>query len=834
MRLISPHYRWLLALVIFTISFACVAPGVALAADPAFPVGVRQQIAAAKRQMVYNPREAQESAKAAERFAKSMPGDSEEKNFTLATAQWLRAEAYLRTNAESKARPFIESALKRIANIDRPLKLRGDLLLSLVFLEMDNNEPAKALASAHEAFRIFQQVDDRRSQAKALQMIAMLYEYANDNQQAAKYYRQAGDVYHGDALIDLTQQNNLGNVLLQLEQYDGAIEQYRKALGNAKKIESAVMQVRVLGNLARAQVEADRYDEAERTLNKGLSLTDQPETRLYRWVLVVTEARIAFARKNITKAKRLISSAFQHIDPNDASAEYRDAHHIAYQIYAATGDSHLALQHLEMLKRITDKATKVASSTNAALAAARFDYKNQELRIAKLKAEELRRNVEYERAQARFQRILFISIGGATLILIGMLSFGLVTIRRSRNEVRAANTNLAASNVALERALAAKTEFLATTSHEIRTPLNGILGMTQVMLRDASLPETVRERLGVVHGAGTTMRSLVDDILDVAKMETGNMTVEQVPMNLAETLREVSRMWEEQARGRGLGFDLDLDGAPQWIESDPSRLRQVIFNLLSNALKFTQEGSVGLRAWAEQGEDGERLKIAVSDSGIGIPEEKQAEIFESFKQVDAGTTRQYGGTGLGLSICRNLSMALGGDISVESVPGEGAVFTIDLPLVRVAAPAGATQQRGEPTEDAGLLILDRNPIARSMLKALLEPRAGAVDFAGTAAEACEAVAAHNYACVLIDEATVSQDENGAFAALSDIADAAQKKSSVVAVLWKSPDAATRAAIESSGIKHLIEKPIAGAALAQRLFGGNDESQDNPPLVSRAA
>nr|WP_243852878.1 ATP-binding protein [Sphingomonas naasensis] len=457
--------------------------------------------------------------------------------------------------------------------------------------------------------------------------------------------------------------------------------------------------------------------------------------------------------------------------------------------------------------------------------AARFNYAEQQTRIQTLKAEEARRT-------AAFQRTLFISIGGATLVIIALLSFGLVTIRRSRNQVRAANVVLADTNVALEKALKAKTEFLATTSHEIRTPLNGILGMTQVMLADPKLEPETRDRIGIVHGAGVTMRSLVDDILDVAKMETGNLTVDAAPLDLGATLREVTRLWEEQARAKGLGFRLELSHAPGWIVSDAGRLRQIVFNLLSNAIKFTARGGVSLRAVAEGVGDARRLRLVVSDTGIGIPAEKFEEIFESFRQVDAGTTRQFGGTGLGLTICRNLARALGGEISVESIEGEGAVFTVELPLIDAEAPAEAAPNGAS---GAAMLIVDRNPIARSMLRTLLEPKASSLRFAGGAEEALALIAEAPVTHLLVDEATLKAGEGEPVETLQTLVVASE--AAVSAVLWMKPDEATLSQLRTTGVGHIIEKPVSGAALVQ-VFVTPAEENSRPagsePLESEAA
>ena len=440
------------------------------------------------------------------------------------------------------------------------------------------------------------------------------------------------------------------------------------------------------------------------------------------------------------------------------------------------------------------------------------------MKIEKLKRAELQRNIDNAKQRAAMQQQIFIGLAVATLIIVALLVFGLITIRRSRNEVRAANVDLGQTNAALGKALAAKTEFLATTSHEIRTPLNGILGMTQVMLADPTLSAALRDRIGVVHGAGITMRALVDDILDVAKMETGNLTIECVPFDLKATLRDVSRMWEEQARARGLAFTLDLETCPDMIAGDPARIRQIAFNLLSNALKFTDSGGVTVRAFATDA----TLSLSVADTGLGIPADKLDIIFESFRQVDAGTTRKYGGTGLGLAICRNLAQAMDGDVKVTSTLDHGTIFTLELPLLLAAAPAIVASDA--PAGRGALLIVDRNPISRALLRAVLESRAGTVLFASSADDAVAQIARGGIAWVLIDDATVNEvdDLDATLTALgaSDV---------FSALLWAAPDADDRARFAAAGIDQVIAKPIAGAALAAILFDVPDCGQ---PVLNR--
>lgn len=776
----------------------------------------------AKAAMMAEPGEALKLAREAERSAGAI-ADPRAKAITTATALWLQSEALIRSRDAASAAPRIARALRLISAHPEPSKLRGDLLLARAGVQQEQLRPAEALASLQEAFNIFGAVGEKRSQSIALQTIANLYTEANDFSSADKYFRQAADVYEGDPRLSLFLYNNRGNVLLRLEKPAEAVAQYRRALATARSLDSATLLPPILINLARALNHDKKIDEAEAAIAEARRLIEEGASPNSEPLLLAVSAQLAYDRRDLDRAKNLIERSFAGVDLATTPIAMRDAHLIAYDIYSARGESRMALTHLERVRKLGDEAAQLATSTNIALMAARFDYANQELRIANLKAEEARR-------EAAFQRTLLFGVGGATLIIITLLSIGLFTIRRSRNQVRAANTELNQTNVALEKALKAKTEFLATTSHEIRTPLNGILGMTQIMLRDASIPAQTRDRLGIVHGAGMTMRALVDDILDVAKMETGNLTVDLAATDLHAMLRDVTRMWEEQARGKGLDFKLELENAPLWIETDAGRMRQMLFNLLSNALKFTEKGIVAVKAETV----GDRLRIAVSDSGIGIPAEKHEEIFESFRQVDAGTTRKFGGTGLGLAIVRNLARALDGDVSVASVEGEGTVFTVDLPLVEAAAPDGrvAADGAGEP-----VVVLDRNPIARGMLRTLLEPNFATVQFAATPEEALGMLPGTGPALLLAEEATLKAAGEDAVAILSDLSRAAKEKGARIAVLWAKPDEPMLAALAEAGAGTIVAKPVAGAALVEALVAGRQENCAASPatrLVSHAA
>ena len=674
-------------------------------------------------------------------------------------------------------------------------------------------QPALAFGDYQEAHRIFQAIGDTRDQALVLLCISALYGDANDYAAALKYLDQAMAADRGDQNLLLSIYNNRASNLQELGRYPDAEQGYRKALAVARHMNSPLLQARILGNVARVRLKVGDVAGAEQLVREALALAKGDDAAPSRLQLAGIAAQAAYQRHDYPRAAALIARRFAGVDLNTTTIAFREAHQTAYKTYRALGDAPLAVAHLVALKRLDDHATQLATSANTALAAARFDFDNQKLRLATLERDDANRRAQFERQRAQTERLIFLGLSIATAIIIALLAIWLATVRRSRNTVKAAADDLAVTNAALGKALAAKTEFLATTSHEIRTPLNGILGMTQVMLADAALAPDTRERIGVVHGAGVTMRALVDDILDVAKMETGNLTVERVPFDLSTTLAEAAKLWAEQARGKGVGFALHLADCPDWIEGDPARVRQIAFNLLSNALKFTAQGEVSLRVTS----DAAHYRIAVSDTGIGIPADKIDDIFESFKQADAGTTRQFGGTGLGLSICRNLATAMEGVIEVASVPGTGSTFTVVLPLVPVSRTIEVVDDAGAPVEcEGGVVIVDANPISRAMVRTLVAARCGEVETFASLAEAAAAIGERTR--VLVDQSAVTDDD-----ALTDIARAASGR---VVLLWRGD---VPAEIDR-GIR-VIAKPVAGPALLDQLF---DDATEHSSLVQCAA
>jgi len=235
-------------------------------------------------------------------------------------------------------------------------------------------------------------------------------------------------------------------------------------------------------------------------------------------------------------------------------------------------------------------------------------------------------------------------------------------------------------------------------SHELRTPLNGILGFADLIRADAPNDE-VREYADTIFESGQHLLSLVNDVLDIAKIESGHMTLESQPFPFPALLDEMARLHGVTARQKGLELATDFAGdLPDTLVGDRTRLRQVINNLLNNAVKFTRQGQVTLLARREE----EHLLIGVRDTGPGIPLEAQAQVFERFRQASAFTSREHGGTGLGLALVKEMVALMGGSVRLESEPGQGAYFEFRIPLASQTGPAGnAGISRAALSEETG-------------------------------------------------------------------------------------------------------------------------------------
>lgn len=301
-----------------------------------------------------------------------------------------------------------------------------------------------------------------------------------------------------------------------------------------------------------------------------------------------------------------------------------------------------------------------------------------------------------------------------------------------------------------EAADAAKSAFVAMVSHELRTPISAIMAGAEAIDPHQSAAAHLSNKQLIVD-AGRMMRFLLNDLLDHSKLEAGRMSIEEIPFDLRRMTLDTIRFWRPEAHARGLRLRLDgVRRLPRWVTGDPTRVRQVLNNLFSNALKFTEEGSVGLAVRTAAVDGGYALTLTVADTGAGMSAEQADRLFRPFAQADATIARTHGGTGLGLTISRDLARLMGGDLSVTSSPGQGSAFAFTFAVRTAGAPAEADTAEAPVGRGLRILVADDHEVNRRAFNLLLAPVAERVVTVADGLEAIEAAATEAFDLVLLD------------------------------------------------------------------------------------
>ena len=363
----------------------------------------------------------------------------------------------------------------------------------------------------------------------------------------------------------------------------------------------------------------------------------------------------------------------------------------------------------------------------------------------------------------------------------------------------------------------AKSVFLATMSHELRTPMNGVIGMSGLLL-DTPLDAEQRRMVTATRQSAEALVAIVNDILDYSKLEAGRIELEAVDFEVRATVDGVLALLEPKATEKGLSLGLEAaPDVPALVQGDVGRLRQILFNLVGNAVKFTEAGEVRVVARRIAGPEGEvRLAFEVRDSGIGIEPAALDKLFDRFSQADAAVARKYGGSGLGLAICRQLCRAMGGDIAVESAPGQGSVFRFVIPFRVVAARAAPAGRAPEAVPDIApvralrILVAEDNRVNQMLVVAVLGKKGHTVDVVSNGLEAVEAVQRAPYDVVLMDDQMPEMDGVSATHAIRAL-DGSAARVPIIAVTGNVL-AEDRARYEGAGMSDYITKPIDFAAL----------------------
>ncbi|MCD8481551.1 MAG: ATP-binding protein [Verrucomicrobia bacterium] len=361
-----------------------------------------------------------------------------------------------------------------------------------------------------------------------------------------------------------------------------------------------------------------------------------------------------------------------------------------------------------------------------------------------------------------------------------------------------------------EAANIVKREFLANMSHELRTPLNAIVGVTHLLSEETD-PSLLREYIQTVEQSSRDLLDLINDILDFSRIEANRLELDLCDVDLHELVNRSCNALQHLARGKRLAFTVSLDPrTPRYIVSDELRLRQILANLVSNAIKFTSKGGVAVRIFSQTSAEAKpTLVLEVQDTGIGISSANAAKLFRNFSQVDASTTRRFGGSGLGLAIVKGLTELFGGKAQVHSQEGVGSTFTVELPLVegRSPRPSGSTLNATHtgPAPTLKVLVAEDNPTNRRIMELLLRRLGHECDFAFNGFEAVEAVQKKAFDIVLMDLQMPVMDGLEAAAAVRALGDKAHQPR--IVALTARAMAEDRAQCEAAGMDDYLSKPI---------------------------
>ncbi len=612
-----------------------------------------------------------------------------------------------------------------------------------------------------KALRLFEQLGESKGVANELTNIGIVFLFQKQYKKAEEYFTKSLEICRKTGYKDgeINAINNITISMLEQHQYEQALANYQYILqydlgqSNKKNIAGSY------NNIGEVYLAMGRIDEAIVNFHKS----EKYKTESQHYVGLVScfnnLAKAYTAKKNYVLAEKYLAKALDISIRYNYRNRLQDCYESHYTYYKTKNDHKNALAYYKRFIEVRDSVKKSETDIELSKMLAQYDLEkvNKELGIQH----------QIVKKETQLNKVYLIS-GFLFLVTTFILFFSLVSVRRfnrrltdQSNRITKQNELLTNKNKELEKArqiaeeaTKAKSQFLSMMSHEIRTPLNAIIGIVNVMADDKE--DKNNERAMMLKKSSEHLLSLVNDVLDLNKLEAGKVELENISFDLRRIIFDLKEMFERGAQEKSLTLKVDFDSRiPAKLMGDPVRLNQVLTNLVSNAVKFTHHGGIHINCRLQQRtEQKSHILFEVADTGIGIPLHKQEEIFDSFTQADTATTRRYGGSGLGLSISRKILQLLGSDLQLNSKTGSGSVFYFSIEFyesgLNEKKESNNTKPLMEKLKGVNVLVAEDNPMNVYVMKQFMLKWGVNMETAVNGLEVLQKLNEHSFDLVLMD------------------------------------------------------------------------------------
>ncbi|GGD51197.1 tetratricopeptide repeat-containing hybrid sensor histidine kinase/response regulator [Lacimicrobium alkaliphilum] len=634
----------------------------------------------------------------------------------------------------------------------RALMLQGNVLQSI-------GEYPRAITKYQHAAGYYREAGNQLYEGYCYNNMGNTYKNAGQFQTALEYYQHYRRLAAGEDNL-ASAEKGTGQVFLELGEVEKAIGYFTKSLTLYRQDQDNLGVAMANNALGEALLIKDDISGAIALFDKAIDLSVQNNLQytLFSSLILKSSALSRFGA--LDQALQLLLQARQTAQDMGSKANLSKVEYHLAGVYQKQEKLQLALETLKLAQQTEQQYMSERSATQLSVMQALFDSETKAAQIEQLEQQNQLLHLEQQVSQQSTAnaRLMAAMLFGA----LGLITLWAVHIFRERQRLSRLAEELKQARQQAEAAAQTKAAFLANMSHEIRTPINAVMGLSRLALDTGSSQER-KEHLNKILDASNTLLRLVDDILDFSRIEAGKLHIDQIAMAPREVLQSAINMNAVQAHDKGLSFITDIDGnTPDRVISDPWRIQQILVNLISNAVKFTSQGhiTVSVRKCNRVQDPGPMLLFSVTDTGIGMSQEQQQRLFQSFTQGDDSITRQYGGTGLGLAICKQLCQLMGGDIWVQSEVGKGSTFSFTLPLQLPLEPsskavdskpaASTTSFEAPDLSGYSLLLVDDNSINLEVARGMLGKTGINVDIATNGLQAVDKLRQQPFDLILMD------------------------------------------------------------------------------------